>query len=336
MFEYFYNGILEKTINAFGNLFNEIQIVKRNQSGNITSVLNVPISYGPTQKFLARLEQSPDLNRPFQMVLPRMSFQMTGLSYDPKRKTTITQTFLSRDTDNNVRKAYMPVPYDVDFDLSIMTKTSYDMFQILEQILPYFQPSYNVTIDLVDDIGEKRDIPIIFNNNIEMSDDYEGDFTKIRYLTYTLKFTAKTYIFGPISSAEKTNSQTIKKVSIGFISGDKTKSPERELVYTLTPKAIKSYVNNSVTSILEDIDVNVTKISVENSSEIPINSYIVINDETMLVKSKNNNMLIVERGKYNTNKLFHVSGSEVQLITSDDDVRIQIGDNFAYNEETIS
>lgn len=332
MFEYFYNGIIEKTINAFGTLFNEMKIARKDKSGNITSIIDVPIQYGPTQKFLARLEQSPDLNRPFQMSLPMMSFQMLSINYDPKRKTTITQTFLTKDGNNNIRKGYMPVPYDIDFDLSIMTKTSYDMFQILEQILPYFQPSYNITIDLVESIGEKRDIPIILNN-ITMEDDYEGDFTKIRSLTYTLKFTAKTYIFGPISSGESTNSQIIKKVSVGFISGEKTKSPEREFVYTVSPKAIKSYSNNVVTTLVDDIGVEKTEILVDDSSLIPVSSYIVINNETMLVTSKSGNTLNVERGKYKTKTLLHVSGSNIELITDDDNNLIEIGDNFGINEE---
>ena len=135
------------------------------------------MAYGPTQKFLARLEQSPDLNKSTAMSLPRMSFEFTGLTYDGSRKVTTTQTFLAtdKDTGTEVKKTYMPVPYNMQFELSIMTKLNDDALQIVEQILPYFQPAYNLTIELVETIKEKRDVPIVLEN-ITMQDDYEGDF----------------------------------------------------------------------------------------------------------------------------------------------------------------
>lgn len=332
MFEYFYHEIIKKTVVAFGTLFNKIKIQKKDKSGKILSIIDVPIAYGPTQKFLSRLEQSPDLNRPFQITLPRMSFEITGINYDPKRKTTVTQTFISKDKFNNSKskKAFMPVPYDVDFELSIITKHNDDMLEIIEQILPYFQPSYNITIDLVESIGEKRDIPIILNN-ISMQDDYEGDFSTRRSLIYTLRFTAKTYLFGPISDND-ISSEIIKKVSIGFVSGDKSRVPSRDLTYTVEPKAIKSYTDNIVTTISNDVQITDNEIEVENSEEIPENSYITINDETILVTSKFNNILKVERGKYNTTKVFHVSGSSIEIITKDDDELIKIGDDFGFSE----
>ena len=148
MFEYFYNEILRKTIIGFGTLFNAMEI---QQEG---SVVRIPLAYGPTQKFLARIEQSPDLNKPMAITLPRMSFEFTGLTYDPSRKVTTTQTFVAKDKDDGteVRKSYMPVPYNMAFELSIYTKLNDDALQIVEQILPYFQPSYNLSIELVDQI----------------------------------------------------------------------------------------------------------------------------------------------------------------------------------------
>jgi hypothetical protein len=262
MFEYFYHEIIRKTVIAFGTLFNKIQIRKTDNSGNVVSVIEVPLSYGPTQKFLARVEQSPDLNKPFQMNLPRMSFEISGINYDSRRKTTVTQTFLSHNVSDksDIRKAYMPVPYDIDFELSIMTKQNDDMLQVIEQILPYFQPSYNLTVDLIESIGEKRDIPIILNN-ITMQDDYEGDFSTRRALIYTLRFTAKTYLFGPVSTDNAT-SDIIKKVSIGFVSGESNKSPTRELTYTVEPQATKNYTGTVVTNISNDVEVSDTTIEV--------------------------------------------------------------------------
>lgn len=335
MFEYFYHEIIRKTVIAFGTLFNKIEIRKKDSENNLVSVLEVPLAYGPTQKFLARLEQSPDLNKPFQMTLPRMSFEIVGISYDPKRKTTVTQTFLSHNKSDktDIKKAYMPVPYDIDFELSIMTKQNDDMLQIIEQILPFFQPSYNLTIDLIESIGEKRDIPIILST-ISMQDDYESDFNTRRSLVYTLRFTAKTYLFGPIST-ENVSADIIKKVSIGFIAGESTKSPTRELTYTVEPQATKSYTNNVVTNLKTDINIEDTTIEVNSATNIPNKSYIYINNETIYVESKSNNILTVERGVYNTPTSTHVAGSEVKLITQDDNLLIESGDDFGFSDSFI-
>mgnify|MGYP001544283580 CR=1 FL=1 len=335
MFEYFYHEIIRKTVIAFGTLFNKIQIRKTDDSGNVVSVIEVPLAYGPTQKFLARLEQSPDLNKPFQMNLPRMSFEISGINYDSRRKTTVTQTFLSHSISDksDIRKAYMPVPYDIDFELSIMTKQNDDMLQVIEQILPYFQPSYNLTVDLIESIGEKRDIPIILNS-INMQDDYEGDFSTRRALIYTLRFTAKTYLFGPVSTDNAT-SDIIKKVSIGFVSGESNKSPTRELTYTVEPQATKNYTGTVVTNISNDVEVSDTTIEVNSASDISSKSYITINNETLYVKSKVSNKLTVERGQYNTPISLHVSGSEVKSITAQDNLLIEPGDDFGFSDSFV-
>ena len=198
MFEYFYNEVLRRTVIAFGTLFNNITIKHLDGSDNTVSVMKVPLAYGPTQKFLARIEQTPNLNKPTSITLPRMSFEFSGLTYDPSRKVSQTQTFLSKkvNSESTIKKAYMPVPYNMAFELSIMTKLNDDALQIIEQILPYFQPSYNVTVQMVGEINEKRDIPIILDS-VNFTDDYEGDYSTRRALIYTLRFTAKTYLFGP-------------------------------------------------------------------------------------------------------------------------------------------
>lgn len=333
MFEYFYHEILRRTIVSFGSLFNNISIKHDNNNNNTVSVIKVPLSYGPTQKFLARLEQSPDLNKPIQISLPRMSFELVGLSYDSTRKSTTTQTFLTTTAEDKTqqKKAYLPVPYNLDFELSIFTKLNDDMLQIIEQILPYFQPAYTMTIDLVKEIGEKRDIPVVLNS-ISMSDDYEGDFSTRRSLIYTLRFTAKTYLFGPISSV---SSDIIKKVSIGLVSGDITKSPTREIAYSVEPRATKNYTGEIATNLSLDISATDTSITVNDSSNINNNTYIYIDEEEMLVKSKTGNILTVVRGADNTKVSAHVLGSAVKKITDADDALIQVGDDFGFSE-TIS
>ena len=152
---YYYHEIMRKTIVSFGTLFNQIYIRHDDSAGNTYSEMKVPLAYGPSQKFLARLEQQADLNKPVQITLPRMSFEMTSVNYDSTRKVGVTQTFKASD-GTNMKKVYMPVPYNVSFELSIMAKLSDDALQILEQIVPYFQPSFNITINLISSIGEKK------------------------------------------------------------------------------------------------------------------------------------------------------------------------------------
>ena len=247
MFEYFYNEILRRTIISFGTLFNNISIQHKDSSDSVASVVKVPLAYGPTQKFLARIEQSPDLNKPSAITLPRMSFEFTGLTYDPSRKVTTTTAFTVKDPNDGSesKKTYMPVPYNMQFELSIMTKLNDDALQIVEQILPYFQPAYNLSVELVEAIREKRDVPVVLEN-ITMQDDYEGDFSQRRVLLYTLRFTAKTYLFGPSSSATK---DIIKKATVSYLTGTDLSNTTREVSYSVVPRAIKNYTGDPATTI---------------------------------------------------------------------------------------
>ena len=194
---YFYHEIMRKTVISFGTVFNNIHVRHQDNAGKDIGELKVPISYGPRQKFLARIQQQPELNKATQITLPRMSFEVSTIDYDASRKSGITQTFKAQD-DKKFKKVFMPVPYNLGFELNIMTKTQDDALQIVEQILPFFQPGFTLTVDLVKSIGEKRDVPLILNN-ISYQDDYEGNFETRRALIYTLSFTAKTYMFGPVS-----------------------------------------------------------------------------------------------------------------------------------------
>ena len=332
MFEYFYNEILRRTVIAFGSLFNGIEIKHTDSSDNVVSVIKVPLAYGPTQKFLARLDQSADLSKKVQITLPRMSFEFTGLTYDSTRKVTTTQTFTVKDPTNGTetKKAFMPVPYNMQFELSIMSKLNDDCLQIVEQILPYFQPAYTLTIDLVQSINEKRDIPIVLEN-ITMQDDYEGDFTTRRVLLYTLRFTAKTYLFGPISSATK---DIVKKTTISYITSTNTSTPTREVVYSAEPRAIKNYTGTVLTNITKDITTEDVLITVNDASLISTNTYLEIEGEEIYVRSKSGNVLTVDRGKDGTGIISHLSGAEVKSITSADNLLIQDGDDFGFSGTT--
>tara|TARA_R100001079_G_scaffold75807_1_gene40738 strand:+ start:941 stop:1738 length:798 start_codon:yes stop_codon:yes gene_type:complete len=230
---YYYHQIIRKTIISFGTLFNAIYIRHDDKDGGTYSEMKVPLAYGPSQKFLARLEQQADLNKPVQITLPRMSFEMTNVTYDSTRKTGVTQTFKASDGEK-IKKVFMPVPYNIGFELNILTKINDDALQIVEQILPFFQPSFNLSVDLVTAIGEKRDIPIVLDS-INFQDDYEGDFSTRRALIYTLSFTAKTYLFGPVP---ETSQGLIKKAQIDYHTDVDTKNAKREVRYTVEPDPI--------------------------------------------------------------------------------------------------
>src|SRR6056300_1048684 len=230
---YYYHEIIRKTIIAFGTLFNDIHIQHKNSSDSVISDMKVPLAYGPTQKFLAKLEQQADLNKPVQITLPRMSFEMTSIDYDASRKTGVTQTFRAVD-GNKMKKVFMPVPYNIGFELSILCKLNDDALQIVEQILPNFQPAFNLTVDLVESIGEKRDIPIVLNS-VSFQDDYEGDFSTRRALIYRLQFTAKTYLFGPIADNPE---GLIRKVIVDNYADTDRTTAKREMRYTVVPDPI--------------------------------------------------------------------------------------------------
>ena len=329
MFEYFYNEIFRRTIISFGTLFNNITI--KQDGGSV----KVPLAYGPTQKFLARLNQSPDLNKATSLSLPRMSFEFTGLTYDPSRKVTTTQKIIIQNPDSDTpdeKKAYMPVPYNMQFELAIMTKLNDDALQITEQILPYFQPSYNLTVNLVGSINEKRDIPIVLEN-ITMQDDYEGDFESRRVLLYTLRFTAKTYLFGPVSDASK---DIITKSTVNYLTGTDTSNAQRNLTYSVVPRAIQNYDGTVLTNLAADITKTQTTFEVEDGSSITASSgstsvYIDVGGEELYVKAVDGNKLTVKRGQDGTTKLAHIRGTSVKSITSADNALVEEGDDFGFS-----
>tara|TARA_B100000686_G_scaffold195463_1_gene202392 strand:+ start:1376 stop:2218 length:843 start_codon:yes stop_codon:yes gene_type:complete len=238
---YFYHEIIRKTVIAFGTLFNDVHIRHQDSTGKDIGEMKVPISYGPKQKFLARIQQQPELNKAIAMTLPRMSFEMNNIQYDPTRKSGISQTFKAVD-DKKLKKVFMPVPYNLGFELNILTKLQDDSLQIVEQILPFFQPGFNLTIDLVKQIGERRDVPMVLDS-ITFTDDYEGNFETRRALIYTLNFTAKTYMFGPI--ADSTDG-LIRKVQLDYYSDTNTRTAKRVQRYTVAAAPKKDYNEDTV------------------------------------------------------------------------------------------
>lgn len=197
---HFYHKLTRKYVVIFGNMFNNITLVRTNKDTNAEiERFKIPILYAPKEKYYARLQSDPDLQRELQVSLPRLSFELTGFSYDPTRKQNSLLKAATANTSTRAAMQYMGVPYDLTFELNLYTRNIDDGTHVIEQILPYFNPDYTVTTNLIPELGFERDIPIILKsvrNNIE----HEGNFDAIRFVTWTLEFTMKVHYFGPVST----------------------------------------------------------------------------------------------------------------------------------------
>jgi len=191
---------LRKYIIVFGTVFNDIYINRLSATGEVLQTLKVPLTYGPKEKVLARLDQNPTMDNQVAIVLPRISFEMTSLEYDPTRKLNtlnkLTKQSATAGTDDEVKYQYQPVPYDMQFEMSILVKNSEDGTRIVEQIVPYFTPAFTVSVNVVPEVDSARDIPIVLNS-ISSQDQYEGNFEQRRAMIWTLSFTLKGYLYGP-------------------------------------------------------------------------------------------------------------------------------------------
>jgi hypothetical protein len=249
----FYHESIRKVIVAFGTTFNNVQLVRKDNDGNITQTMKVPLAYGPRQKWLVRLNEDADLSKAVAVTLPRIGFEIQNLSYDPARKLNRVQKFkkVKGANSNRLDTQYMPVPYNLSIQLYVMAKQSDDALQIVEQILPFFQPDYTLTINDMADMGIKRDVPIILNS-ISYEDNYQGDFETRRALIYNLDFTAKFYLYGPVTSAG-----VIKTVQVDQYANLPDAAPKREQRYKVTPTpsnadADDDFGFNETTSFFED------------------------------------------------------------------------------------
>jgi len=202
----YYHSLFKKYVIIFGTLFNNIRIERLNDDGTIAQNIRVPIAYGPREKYLARAELNPTGTAKQAIQLPLMSFELTNIAYASDRKLQTTRSFFTTTAntatgDPIYKKTYTPVPYDLTFELGIMTKTVEDATRIVEQILPYFTPEWTISARLLEDFDQLTDIPIIIDT-VNINDQYDSNFEQRRALTYTLTFTMKAYLYGPVVSSK--------------------------------------------------------------------------------------------------------------------------------------
>ena len=238
---HFYNEGMRRLTIAFGQIFNNIVVQTKDANGSVVKRFTVPLAYAPKAKFIVRLTQQGDLmDKQFATVLPRMGFEISGIEYDPSRKLNKLQKFRKPKTDgstsdqtNKMDFNYSPVPYNITYKLFIFTATAENGLQIVEQIVPYFQPDYTVTINMVPDLGIKRDVPIIIGN-IQYEDSYSGNFDVRRAVIYTITFTAKTYLYGPATAGG-----IVRKVQSDLGTDSVSKAREERIVITPDPSTAK-------------------------------------------------------------------------------------------------
>lgn len=207
----FYWGTIRKGIVAFGNLFNGIMIDRKNSAGETIQTIKVPLAYAPRNKFIARIQAQPQsYEQSFETFLPRMSFEMLSVAYDPNRKISLVQQSrtVNSGSTTTLNTQYAPTPYNVELGLYVYSKNQDDALQIVEQILPYFNPDFNLSINAIPELGLKHDLPIILNS-INYDDDYEADFSQRRSIIWNLNFTMKMNFFGPVNRQSVIRSTTV-------------------------------------------------------------------------------------------------------------------------------
>lgn len=256
MFGQYYHGAIRKYVIAFGNLFNDIIIQRLDLNGNRIQSILVPLAYGPKEKWLVRLVQDPNLDADVAITLPRMGFEITSMNYSPTRKLSSTlKNIRLKSTDfNRVDTQFIPVPYDLDFQLSIFVKNADDGAQIIEQILPFFRPEFTTQVNLIPEMKIVVDTPIVLNG-VTIEDTYEGDFDTRRALIYNLTFSVKSYLYGPV-----TNSGIIKRAITNFRDTTTSEEPIIDRI-TVTPSQFANGSPLFVPSGNTELSVAISQIS---------------------------------------------------------------------------
>jgi len=240
--DHFYNRTIRKVVVAFGTMFNDIHVVRYNKAGTTAyEKFKVPLNYGAKEKYITRITTDPTLTKSIATSVPRISFDMTGMSYDTARKLPSTLRNFAANNATTVKTQFVPVPYDFTFSLSIYVRNTEDGTQILEQILPFFTPDFNVTINFIPSMGKKYDMPVILNS-VSNQTEYEGDLMSTRLITWDLEFTAKAYIWPPVISAE-----VIRQANTSLYLETRTKDAQK--VYVNYANGVGYFTSNEIVRV---------------------------------------------------------------------------------------
>jgi FlaG/FlaF family flagellin (archaellin) len=319
---HFYNRTIRKLVVAFGTIFNDLSIIRYNKAGTIEyEKLRVPLSYGPKEKFITRLTSDPTLTKSIATALPRLSFDLQGISYDSTRKfNSLQKTFSPGTTAGTINSHYSPVPYNFDFSLSLYARNIEDGMQILEQILPFFKPDFTVSVKLNSTMTQKYDIPVILNN-VSSQIDYEGDMLSTRMLIWDLQFTVKAFIFPQISTSNNYIRQANTNIYID------TQKKDAQKVYV-------DYANgNGVFTTAETIRVPTRGVTgkVTYFSNNAIGTLIVEELNELLVEG---DMIVGDysNAHYEVNTIDLAPVKAVSIVTTPNPINSDADDNYGFSE----
>lgn len=323
---HFYNRTIRKVVVAFGTMFNDIVLKRYTADGTESKESwKVPLSYGAKEKYITRITADPTLTKSVQTVVPRISFDLTGMDYDSSRKQISTLQNFSGNNATQIKTQYVPVPYNFEFSVSIYVRNQEDGTQILEQILPFFTPDFNVTVDFISQMNQHYDMPVILNS-VTPSVDYEGDGTTTRLIIWDLTFTAKGYIWPPVKSGKyirqantnlhiETASRTSQKVYVDYANGSSYFDNEETIFVTTTTsggtrdvKGDLAYFSNSNTGI------------------------VVVNNLNKLIEANDIIVGATSNASYNVTSVDSEPLKTVIIITTPDPVSANADDDYGFTE----
>ena len=235
------HDIIKKCVSLFGSIFSGLVIERIDNDGIVQQVIEVPVSFGSREKWMARLQEQPDLDKKVAITLPRIGFEMTSINYDATRKIQSLRKVIGDNstTSDGIDFVYSPVPYNLGFEVYIVTKNLSDALNLVEQIVPFFTPGYVATINMIPEVGVVQDIPIVLNG-INFSDSYDGSFDQKREIMFTLSFTMKAALFGPVEKYGTILATQMKiQPSIGTVGRqvNSTANLQSDGSYTITDEA---------------------------------------------------------------------------------------------------
>ena len=236
--EHFYHKTIFKSVATFGTLFNDITVKRVDKSGSVVQDIKVPLTYSPRGKFLSKIyETANDVGKKTAINLPVIGFEISGFAYDPTRKQNSLNKRFHTKGDDTVSRSYSPVPYNINYSVSVYVENFDDGLQIVEQILPFFDPYLNIPSKLVyDDLNIVDDVSVCLDS-VALEEEYQGEFTTRRVIQWNLSFTMKTSIFKPI-----VDSDLIRSVESNLYSTPTGNSGE------VTPQEIVDAKNNKVSA----------------------------------------------------------------------------------------
>ena len=323
---HFYNRTIRKVVVAFGTMFNDIVLKRYTVDGTESKESwKVPLSYGAKEKYITRITSDPSLTKEVQTVVPRISFDLTGMEYDSSRKQLSTLQNFSANTNTAIRTQYVPVPYNFEFSLSIYVRNQEDGTQILEQILPFFTPDFNVTVDFISQMDQHYDMPVILNS-VTPSVDYEGDNTTTRLIIWDLSFTAKGYIWPPVKEGKyirqantnlhiETASRTSQKVFVDYANGSSYFDDEETI-----------FVTTNTNGDTRDITGDLAYFSNSNTG------IVVVNNLNNLIEANDIIVGATSNASYTVTSVDSEPLKTVIIITTPDPASANADDDFGFTE----